>query len=271
MALREVARLNTREKLNATPFSRGPGKPLAFEHTVWRFVARSNGDDTRLTRRLAYLLGSRVVPYLLNLFSTNNHVVMLELGRIPTPSVSVVDERRLLELGDKAVSIRLDLEQRFASRFGMALPDRDGKAYLPPSRVLSEASLPKVLLGDLELRGDVSLKPGGAGKVGHLLESGLLQVGGEDSFRRAVRLLLEEHADRTWADVRSVVYMPEPAASESFLSGYDAILSEATRLWGSFEDAQRSVDEVVCDWYGFDDQMRAAIREGLPWARRRRA
>lgn len=54
------------------------------------------------------------------------------------------------------------------------------------------------------------------------------------------------------------------------MNSYTTACQQAQVLWDRFVALQKQVDETVADWYGFNETMRAAIGEGLPWARRRR-
>src|ERR1700692_961044 len=73
IVLREVARLNTRERLIATWFERVRDNPTAFTHELWRMLLKDSATEEQGKALLA-VIHSNVAAYLINLFSTNNHV-----------------------------------------------------------------------------------------------------------------------------------------------------------------------------------------------------
>lgn len=75
IALREIARLNTRATLTATWFEREANDPFALTHEIWRFRLLSGASENR-AKALLGLFNSRPIAYLLNLFSTNNHELL---------------------------------------------------------------------------------------------------------------------------------------------------------------------------------------------------
>ncbi|MDQ2688563.1 MAG: SAM-dependent methyltransferase, partial [Armatimonadota bacterium] len=68
---REVARLNTRERLIATWFERDAHAPFVFTHETWRMTLRS-GVAVERGKALLVLLNCKAVSFLVNLLSSNN-------------------------------------------------------------------------------------------------------------------------------------------------------------------------------------------------------
>ena len=64
--------------------------------------------------------------------------------------------------------------------------------------------------------------------------------------------------------------LPDTVAATAWLQMYNTISQQVQTSWDRFVALQKQVDEAVADWYGFSEEMRATIAEGLPWARRRR-
>ena len=155
IALREVARLNTRERLTATWFERRSDKPVAFTHKLWRMILKEDASED-LGKALLALINCKVTSYLVNLFSTNNDVSKDDLGRMPIPDPQTMPVAQLATLADALLSERSRLEQDFALKYHARLPRfDDGNVYVPPSAVLAQTRLPKLTLSALVGRGEV--------------------------------------------------------------------------------------------------------------------
>jgi hypothetical protein len=268
ISLREIARLNTRETLIATWFERDAKRPLAFTHELWRFRLNEGASEQR-AKALLGVLNSRITAYLLNLFSTNNHVMLGELGRLLIPDVKKFPESELAMLTDTLLGIREQLERNYVEALGATLPDRDdaGMVTLSPELVLKQSGLPTIQLQNYQQRGIVCV-PEGSHRVRTLLDRNRLEMTGSDAVAETVRLFLSQHREQNWLD-QAHLNLPEPTAAAQFLQIHRDKQQAAQELWDNFIARQREVDEVVAKWYGFDADMRAAIRHGLPWARRR--
>src|SRR5260370_17206096 len=83
--LRQVARLNTREHLIASWFERKSNSPTAFTNELWRMTLKESISE-QMAKALLALINSKVMVYLINLFSTNNHVIKDDLNRFPIPN-----------------------------------------------------------------------------------------------------------------------------------------------------------------------------------------
>lgn len=106
--VRQVGRLNTRGTLKATWFARDARRTYAFTNELWRF--RRNADVTPEQGKAVFgLIASRVTCYLLNLFSTNNHVTLSELERLPIPETDRFDIPKLSGIVDALLDARLAL------------------------------------------------------------------------------------------------------------------------------------------------------------------
>ncbi len=164
IVLREVARLNTRERLIATWFERSADKPVAFTHLLWRMILKEDVTEEQGKALLAFI-NSDVTAYLINLFSTVNHVSKDDLGRVPIPDPQTLPVAQLARLADDLLRERASLE-RLMLQYGAFLPEMDeGKVYIPPSGYLNTVTLPKLTLSALVGRGEVK-NHGAAG--GHI-------------------------------------------------------------------------------------------------------
>ncbi len=264
---REIARLNTRETLLATWFERDASAPLAFTHEVWRFRLLDDAAEERAKALLA-LINSRVVSFLLNLFSTNNHVLLSETGRILIPALSEFPQNDLASLTNALLQTRRTLESSYITALGAKLPETsvgDG-VTLAAEAVLSQSGWPTISLLNYRQRGVLTL-PANAARVGTTLNGNRWEVA-EAATETMLRLFLASHSEKHWNDVADL-RLPEPTSAASFVAHYEANAKAAQALWDEFRLRQREVDEVVANWYGFDTSMREAIQNGLPWARRR--
>src|SRR5205823_5158370 len=136
MVVRQVARLNTRERLIATWFERGSNKPIAFTNELWRMTLKEEATE-EFGKALLAFIGSDVAAYLINLFSTNNHVSKEELGRIPMPDPDSMPRVQLAALANEMLSERAALDREFIVQYSAKLPEfADGEVYIPPSTFL---------------------------------------------------------------------------------------------------------------------------------------
>ena len=210
---------------------------------------------------------SRVTSYLINLFSTNNHVSAEELRAVPLPNISELPESELGAAVEECLEQRGRIEREFLLPYGAHIPERGQALNLPPDLVLAKASIPTISLNEAVLRGIISVI-GAPGRIEMLLRRDRVAFHGDSSFEETARLLLGTAQDENWTSVPSTVRLPEPSVAGAWLSRYKNLLSELQSLWDKFQTGQSAIDDIVCDWYGFDSNAREAIREGLPWATR---
>lgn len=277
IVLREVARLNTRENLIATWFERNSALPLAFTNELWRMTLKEEATE-QTAKALLALMNSKVVAYLINLFSTNNHVSKDGLDHVPIPDPQTMPIAQLAGLTDSLLNERANLERDFVTKYKAKLPKfDDGTVYVSPSAVLATSRLPKLTLLALVGRGEVRNNGPVNGRIRSLRTRNLIVCTLDPAlpyaaaFTRILDLFLSEpeRENETWSQAQSW-QLPEPIAAPAWLEMYNIIRREAQERWTTFVELQRQLDELVANWYGFNPAMRAAIAEGLPWARRRR-
>jgi type I restriction-modification system DNA methylase subunit len=278
IVLREVARLNTRERLTATWYERTSNKPIAFTHKLWRMILKE-GATEEYGKAILALINSNVTVYLVNLFSTNNDVGKDDLGRVPIPPLETFPVTQLAELAKQLLDVRGKLERDAVMKYRVKLPEfDDGQVYVPPSAVLVETRLPKLTMLSLLGRGEVKNNGPANGRI-RALRARQAIVSTVNAalpyaapFARVLELFLSEpeRENETWSQAQGWL-LPEPIAAASWLQSYETIRQQAQTQWNTFVALQQQVDAVVADWYGFDDAMRVAIAGGLPWARRRRS
>jgi len=261
VCFREVARLNTRRRLVATFFDRGPGRPLGFTHTAWRMTA-SVADEAPL---LAFLgvLSSLSTAYLLNLFSTNNHVLLGELAAIPIPNIETCPVDEIAERTRMALDLRSQIEEQFVRRLGCVMPDRGGDGLPVERRVLDISGLPTITINDALLRGAAVFVPRRGTASGRICSP-------QTEFERVLRLLLPPNEALTQDDLH-IHRVPDPANATDYARLYEELAAEARNQWQLFQDALASLDEQVFDWYDYSIDNRRARREGLPWVQTARS
>ena len=276
IVVRQVARLNTRDRLYATWFDRGAARPLAFTNELWRMLLKPEKQDEDGLTLLA-LINSKPLVFLLNLFASNNHVGKDELARIPIPDPHTLPMARLASLAGRLLAERAALQGDYVGKYRAKLPGHDqGKVYVPPSAVLDSLSLSKLKVAMLTARGDVVNRGPVNGRVKALNLRGFIKSGvaeeepSAEAFAQAVALFFAEPSRQgeTWTQAQQW-QLPDPAVAASWLQTYNAVSQEAQAAWQRFVSLQLEVDAVVADWYGFDDAMKAALARGLPWAKRR--
>ena len=237
-----------------------------------------NGAVEEYGKALLVLINSKVTAYLVNLFSTNNHVMKEDLGRVPIPDPQSMPVAQLASLAQELLNERGDLEKNFVTRYKARLPEfDDGRVYMPPSVVLAASKLPKLRLMDLVGRGEVRNNGAASGRIKALRARNLIVCTANPTdpnaatFAQVLDLFLQEpgRGDDTWSQAQSW-QLPEMVAAADWLRTYNTISQQAQANWDRFVAMQQQLDDMVADWYGFDAAMRAAIAEGLPWARRRR-
>ena len=85
-------------------------------------MIHKNGAAEEYGKALLVLISSEVTAYLVNLFSTNNHVMKEDLGRVPIPDPQSMPVAQLASLAQELLNERGDLEKNFVtsynSRFG---------------------------------------------------------------------------------------------------------------------------------------------------------
>jgi len=275
--LRQVARLNTREHLIASWFERKSNSPTAFTNELWRMTLKESISE-QMAKALLALINSKVMVYLINLFSTNNHVSKDELDRVPIPNPQTLPLMQLASLADELLNERASLEKNFVMMYRARLPEfDDSEVYIPPSAVLAATRLPKLRLMDLVGRGEVRNSGAASGRIKALCARNLIVCTANPTdpnaatFAQVLELFLQEpgRGDDTWSQAQSW-QLPEMVAAADWLRTYNTISQQAQTSWHRFVAMQLQLDDMVAGWYGFDAAMRAAIAEGLPWARRRR-
>ena len=277
IVLREVARLNTRERLTATWFERARDKPIAFTHEVWRMILKDNATEEPGKALLA-IIHSNVAAYLVNLFSTNNHVGKDDLGRMPIPDPDTVPVTQLAKLADEMLIERAALEKDFVLKYGAKLPEfDDGNVYIPPSTFLAATRLPKLSMAALVGRGEVKNNGHVTGRVRALRARNLITSSIDPNrphaaaFAQVLELFLHEpgRENERWSEAQNW-QLPDSIAAKAWLDSYNMSSQQAQTSWHKLISLQQQIDAVVADWYGFDATQRSTIHEGLPWARRRR-
>jgi len=277
IVLREVARLNTRERLTATWFERARDKPIAFTHEVWRMILKDNATEEPGKALLA-IIHSNVAAYLVNLFSTNNHVGKDDLGRMPIPDPDTVPVTQLAKLADEMLIERAALEKDFVLKYGAKLPEfDDGNVYIPPSTFLAATRLPKLSMAALVGRGEVKNNGHVTGRVRALRARNLITSSIDPNrphaaaFAQVLELFLHEpgRENESWSEAQNW-QLPDSIAAKAWLDSYNMSSQQAQTSWHKLISLQQQIDAVVADWYGFDATQRSTIHEGLPWARRRR-
>ncbi len=229
-------------------------------------------------KALLAIIGSGVAAYLVNLFSTNNHVSKEELGRIPIPDPERLPVAQLAALIDRLLSARAALEQDFVVRYGARLPEfEEGTVYIPPSSFLTSIRLPKLSMAALVGRGEVKNSGPVNGRIRSLRARNMIASAidsgkpGAATFAEILALFLHEpgREDDTWSQAQNWL-LPDPVAAEHWLASYRNASQQTQAAWENVVSLQQQVDMAVADWYGFDAAQRQAIRAGLPWARRQR-
>ncbi len=275
--LREVARLNTRERLTATWFERETGKPAAFTHKLWRMILKE-GASEELGKALLALINTSMTAFLVNLFSTNNDVGKDDLGRVPIPDPQTMPKAQLANLANKLLRSRAKLELDLVQPYNVKLPRfNTGTIYVPPSRVLAASRLPKLTMQALVGRGEVRNNGDANGRIRALrTRNAILSMlpathPNAAAFAQVLELFLNEpeRENDTWA-LALKWQLPDTVAAAAWLADYNAVRQQAQSAWEEFVALQHQADEAVADWYGLDAAMRAAIGDGLPWTRRQR-
>ena len=275
IVLREVARLNTRERLLATWFERKAGKPIAFTHELWR-MSLKEGATEEMGKALLALINSKTAAYLINLFSTNNHVGKDDLGRMPIPDPQMFPVAQLAALADELLRGRASLETDFVEKYGAKLPRFDsGAVYVPPSTVLAASRLPKLTIQSLVGRGEVKNLGAVNGRIRALHKRKLIvstllaSHPSATAFAQVLNLFLEEpeRENEIWSQAQNW-QLPDTVAATAWLNTYNDICQQMQAGWSSFVALQQQADGMVADWYGFTAAMRESITEGLSWARR---
>ncbi len=276
IVLREVARLNTRERLIATWFERDKDKAIAFTHELWRILL-NNSSTEEYGKALLAVINSNTTAYLINLFSTNNHVGKDELGRVPIPDPQHMPVAQLAKLANEMLKERSRLNQEYLSKYQAKLPVFDDETmYIPPSTFLATTTrIPKITMAGLVGQGKVKNYGRANGKIKSLRTKNLI-VSTIDStdpngstLTEILNLFLNEpkREDASWSEAQNW-QLPDPVAADNWLNAYYDICAQAQKSWSTFISLQRQIDDIVADWYGFSTEQRLAIKEGLPWTRR---
>jgi hypothetical protein len=273
ITLRKIARLNTRETFIATWFQRDRHHPFLFPDEQWRFRLLPEGD-VKVAQGLLAFLNSKVVAYLLNLFSTNNNISQGELARVLIPDPESFPAAQLAELTENLLRERAYIEDECILTYGAEFSEADVDfVYIPPSRVVSASHhLQKLTFDRWSMQGIIVNKGSTSGRIRALSKRGRLEYHGDDPSHSAVlHLFLDELSkqDLLWSDAQAW-QLPDPVVASVWLRMYHDMCQSAQMRWKRFITLQKQVDDVVMDWYGFDDNMRKAIGKGLDWAHRRR-
>lgn len=277
IVLRQVARLNTRERLIATWFERRSDEPVAFTNELWRMILKE--DITQeYGKALLGFVNSNVTAYLINLFSTNNHVSKDELERIPIPDPQAMPVARLAEMANSLLNDRAILNKELVVKYGAKLPEfDDGVVYVPPSTFLAATRMPKLSISALVGRGELKNNGPVNGRIRALRARNLITCTMDahdpnfSAFVRILELFLNEpeRENDTWSQAQTW-QLPDTVTANAWLQAYQNISQQAQANWDRCVSLQKEIDEVVADWYDFDEVQRRAINEGLPWTRRRR-
>ncbi|MGH2480785.1 MAG: hypothetical protein ACRDHW_14120 [Ktedonobacteraceae bacterium] len=237
-----------------------------------------DGATEELGKALLAFIHSNVAAYLVNLFSTNNHVGKDDLGRIPIPDPENIPVTQLAKLADEMLNERAAMENNFVLRYGAKLPEfDDGGVYIPPSTFLAATRLPKLTIAALVGRGEVKNNGSVYGRIRALRARNLI-ISSIDparpnatAFAQALELFLNEpgRENESWSEAQHW-QLPDSVAAKAWLDSYQSVGQQAQANWNRFIALQEQIDEAVADWYGFNASQRSTIREGLPWARRRR-
>jgi hypothetical protein len=230
-----------------------------------------------LGKALLALINSKTTAYLVNLFSTNNHVGKDDVGRVPIPDPQTLPVAHLADLANQLLSVRASLERDFVERYHAVLPEfENGTVYIPPSQVLASSRVPKLTIQALVGRGEVRNTGLVNGRIRTLRTRNI--VSSIDlsrfyavTFSEVLSLFLHEpvREEETWSQAQNWS-LPEPIAATQWLNSYNQLVQQAQQQWKTFIALHQQVDEAVADWYGFDAPMRVAIAQGLPWTQRRR-
>jgi len=159
-------------------------------------------------------------------------------------------------------------------KFGAELPEAiSDSVYISPSKVLiATPQVQKLSLGGWVMQGMVGNQGANTNKIKSLRNRSLIQYTGDDTACASVlNLFLAEssHENDTWLQAQ-FWQLPDTVAAATWLKIYDALCRQLQSSWNRFILLQQQVDDIVADWYSFDLNMREAIANGLPWARRRR-
>jgi hypothetical protein len=275
IVMREVARLNTRDRLTATWFERTSERPMAFTHELWRMKVKKDASEESGKALLA-LISSNVLAFLLNLFATNNHISKDDLGRIPIPAKSLPVEH-LASLTEQILEVRARIENDVL-RYRVRIPgSARGIISVPPATFTTSTSLPTVSIAGLIEQGEIRNTGSATGRVKALQAANAL-VCAIDPSRPASQAFAEilalfftdpEQEQTPWSQAQHW-QLPEPIAASDWLDTYRALTREIQLRWESYLSLQTAIDEVVADWYDLDASHRATLRHGLPWAMRER-
>ncbi|WP_165774630.1 N-6 DNA methylase [Candidatus Viridilinea mediisalina] len=275
IVLRETARLNTRERLTPTWFTRDGTRPLAFTHVVWRMLLLPGQTEARGKALLA-LLSSTTVAYLINLFSTNSHISKDELERLPIPDPATFPEAQLASLADRLLAARHQFETDYVQPFAIAtdaLPTISPEAItILPTAYLQRVAGVTITLDALEQQGVITITGPASRRVAWLQNNKRITIAHPQA---AAHRMLNQFFDdptiqeRTWTMARTI-QIPDPATASTWLPLFEGVCRDAQAQWDQCVALQQQIDAVVMAWYQFTPPMCAAISAMLPWARRRR-
>lgn len=228
--LREVARLNTRKRLIAMWFRRDATKPIVFANTLWRMNLKPNVPE-KFGKALLGLFNSSTIVYLLNLFSTNNHVGKDEMYRIPIPEPTSLPIDRLAILTDGLLTTRARLENDFLIQYKADLPNETESVYLPPSSFV--ADLPSLNLAAWLRQAELSYQDNSNRKIKTLRRNdSIVYSVSVPAVKEVFELFLAEpaHQEQTWQQALTW-QLPDPVVATHWLAAYQRASEQAQIIW----------------------------------------
>jgi len=266
IVLRHVARLNTRYELIATRYNRTVDRPFIFDNSLWRFRANTDTTSSQLNAFLG-LICSRIVAYLINLFSTNNNVALDDIKAVPMPDIKTLPEEQLNITVKKCLELRSMIQSALLDKYEISMPEVGQEISLPIDQVFIKSPLPKITFNNAILLGLIKVQ--GQGKVGTLLKNGKIILNSNTEFNGVAAKLLQAVEDKDLSDAISEVRFPDLSSISQWLGYLETQCTTAKEMWQKFSELQHEVDEIIFKWYGLDTISHDAIIEGLPWAKRK--
>ena len=205
--------------------------------------------------------------YLLNLFSTNNHVTLTDIKEIPTPDVKTFPEEQLNIVVQKCLEKRSAIQSEFLDKYEITTLEVGQELLLPIERVFIKSPFPKITFNDAILIGLIKVE--GQGKIGTLMKRGKITFNGNVEFNKVAANLLHAVEDKDLSDAISEVRFPDLSSISQWLGYLETQCTTAKEMWQKFSELQHEVDEIIFKWYGLDNISHDAIIEGLPWAKRK--
>ena len=258
--LQEMVNVHVERRLRATWFERDSENPMAFLHTLWRFVAVEGKE--RHAKAVLGFLSSGLASYLFGLWSTNNHVQSNVLRRLPCPFLDTFPEEELAAATDRALGFRAAVEEAISGGLGTFEPPAGVR--MNHRALLTESGVPTISLADAELRGIITRLPSRSGRVSRLLDGYLESE--DPSYLEEVAPILEEVGSEQWDRVKESLLLPEPAQLRAFVEQRDNMIRQAEESAKNFEGTRAEIDEIVAEWYQLPDHLRQADARGVPFS-----